>query len=110
MDQTSSTDIPFDVESYCGEVEKGLSDEQIVLMARPKTLTPLQQELMYWHEKLYHLPYHRLIALSTKASYLRDYQNAEMMLQFVSHVNVDKLTSAHGDPNLGDCVSTDQLI
>jgi hypothetical protein len=48
MDQTSLTDIPFDVESYCGEVGKGLSDEQkqIALMARPKKLTPLQQELM----------------------------------------------------------------
>ena len=55
MDPTSLTDIPFDVKSYCGEVDKGLSGEQIVLMARPKTLTRLQQELMLSYEKLYPL-------------------------------------------------------
>jgi hypothetical protein len=66
MDQTSLTDIPFDVKSYCREVGNGLSDEQIALMARPKKLTPMQHEVMYWHEKLYHLPFHRLIALAKK--------------------------------------------
>ena len=124
MDQTSLTDIPFDVESYCGEVGKGLSDEQIALMARPKTLTHLQQELMYWHEKLYHLPFQRLIALANKGilplqlSKCRNDAPICISCQFgQAHKRPWRSKGKRSNPirkitdnKVGDCVWTDQLI
>ena len=120
----SLTDIPFDVKSYCEEVGKRLSDEQIALIARPKTLTPLQQELMYWHEKLYHLPFHRLIALANKGilpsqlSKCRNDAPIRISCQFgQAHKCPWRSKGKRSNPirkitdnKVGDCVSTDQLV
>ena len=39
------------------EVDVGISKEKTQTMARPRILTPIQQELMYWHHQLYHLSF-----------------------------------------------------
>ena len=58
------TNIPTDVDTYCKEVESGLTEEDIKQMAQPQSLSPLQQELMFWHNRLYDLPFHCLIPMA----------------------------------------------
>lgn len=66
--QTDKTNIPFDVETYCREIGVGLTAEEVEMMARPKSLTPLQQEYMHLHEKLYHMPFHQMNRLAKSAA------------------------------------------
>ena len=58
--------MPLD---YCQEVGIGISQEQAQRLAYPRTLSPQQQELMSWHHRLYHLPFHRIFMLA-KQGYL----------------------------------------
>ncbi len=43
--------IPLD---YCKEVGQGTYKEEAKALAQPRVLTPVQQELMDWHHRLYH--------------------------------------------------------
>ena len=47
------------------EVGTGLSLQEAQSLARPRTLTPLQQELMSWYHRLYHLPFRILFYLTS---------------------------------------------
>ncbi len=51
-DLTKISRTPLD---YCKEVGQGISKEEAEALARPRLLTPVQQELMDWHHRLYHL-------------------------------------------------------
>ena len=42
---------------YRNEVGTGLTLDEAQALARPRTLSHLQQEFMIWHHQLYHLPY-----------------------------------------------------
>ena len=64
LEQLDLTNIPVDVENYCKEVESGLTAEDIATLALPQAQSPLHQEFLYWHNRLYHMPNHRLIRLS----------------------------------------------
>ena len=51
---------------YSNEVGTGIALGEAQALARPRTLSPLQQEFMSWHHRLYHLPYRILFQLPTK--------------------------------------------
>ena len=59
-------DSPLD---YRNEVGTGLTLDEAQSLARPRTLSPLQQEVMSWYHQLYHLPY-RIIFRLTSLSFL----------------------------------------
>ena len=50
---------------YRNEVGTGLTLSEAQALARPRTLSPLQQESMSWHNLLYHLPYRILFRLAS---------------------------------------------
>ncbi|KAL7550148.1 hypothetical protein ACHAWF_013389 [Thalassiosira exigua] len=56
----SMSNIPSTLLDYCKEVGKRLTNEEPQRLARPHTLAPIQQELMSWHHRLYHLPFTKL--------------------------------------------------
>jgi hypothetical protein len=64
LNQINMTNIPSTPLDYCKEVGVGLTKKEAQILARPRTLTPLQQELMSWHNRLYHLPFHQIFALA----------------------------------------------
>jgi hypothetical protein len=64
LNQIDMMNIPSTPLDYCKEVGIGLTKEEAQILARPRTLTPLHQELMSWHNRLYHLPFHRIFALA----------------------------------------------
>ena len=47
------------------EVGTGLTLQEAQALAWPRNLYPLQQELMSWHHRLYHLPFRILFRLSS---------------------------------------------
>ena len=61
LEQLDLTNVPIYVETYCKEVEYGLTTEYIADLDRPQALSPLHQEFLYWHNCLYHMPNNRLI-------------------------------------------------
>ena len=65
-DLTSLPSTPLD---YCQEVRKSLSVEEAARLAYPSVLTSLQQELLSWHFRPYHLPFWQIFALC-EAGYL----------------------------------------
>ena len=50
---------------YRNEVVTGLTLGEAQALARPRNLSPLQQEFMSWHHRLYHLPYRILFWLAS---------------------------------------------
>jgi hypothetical protein len=52
---------PFD---YCKEVGTGITKDEAEALARPRILTPIQQELMDWHHRLYHLSFPKIFRLA----------------------------------------------
>ena len=64
LHQMSLSNLPQTPLDYCREVGKGLTKEEAQRLARPRTLTPLQQELMSWHHRLYHLPFRHILMLA----------------------------------------------
>jgi len=52
---------PFD---YCKEVGTGITKDEAEALARPRILTPIQQELMDWHHRLYHLSFSKIFRLA----------------------------------------------
>ena len=64
LEHPDFTNIPVDVETYCKEVEAGLTTEDIAALARPQSLSPLHKEFLFGHHHQYHMPNHRMIQLS----------------------------------------------
>ena len=64
IDQPDFANIPRTPLEYRNEVGQGLTLEEAQNLARPRTLSPLQQELMSWHHRLYHLPFRMIFRLS----------------------------------------------
>lgn len=64
IDQPDFANIPRTPLDYRNEVGKGLTLQEAQSLARPRTLSPLQQELMSWHHRLYHLPFRIIFRLA----------------------------------------------
>ena len=67
--QADLSNIPRTPLDYCKEVGKGISKEEAEILARPQILSPIQQELMDWHHRLYHLSFSKIFRLA-EAGYL----------------------------------------
>ena len=65
LDQPDFSNIPKTPLEYRNEVGKGLSLTEAQALARPRPLSPLQQELMSWHHRLYHLAFRRIFQLAS---------------------------------------------
>ena len=65
LHQPDFGNIPKTPLDYRNEVGTGLTLEEAQNLARPRTLSPLQQELMSWHHRLYHLPFRIIFRLSS---------------------------------------------
>ena len=50
--------------AFRNEVDVGISKEEAQALARPQILTPIQQELMDWHHRLYHLSLPKIFRLA----------------------------------------------
>ena len=50
--------------AFRNEVDVVISKEEAQALARPRILTPIQQELMDWHHRLYHLSFPKLFRLA----------------------------------------------
>ena len=64
--QVDLSNIPKTPLDYCKEVGQGISKEEAEALARPRVLTPVQQELMDWHHRLYHLSFPKIFRLAEK--------------------------------------------
>jgi hypothetical protein len=58
------SNIPRTPLNYCRKVGRGISKGEAEALARPQILTALQQELMDWHHRLYHLSSSKLFRLA----------------------------------------------
>lgn len=58
MNQADLTNVPTTLLKYCQEIGKGSTKEEVQSLVYPRVLSPLQQEFMSWHHRLYHLPFH----------------------------------------------------
>ncbi|EJK58187.1 hypothetical protein THAOC_21711, partial [Thalassiosira oceanica] len=63
FNQADLTNVPRSPMDYCQEVGKGISQEEAQRLACPRVLTPLQQELLSWHYRLYHLPFGKIFRM-----------------------------------------------
>ena len=62
--QPDLTNLPSTPLDYQKEVNEGyLSREEALKLANPRRLSPVQQLLMDWHHRLYHLPFRRMFML-----------------------------------------------
>ena len=59
LSNTLSTQLEFR-----NEVDVGIPKEEAQALARPRILTPIQQELMDWYHRLYHLYFPKIFRLS----------------------------------------------
>ena len=64
LDQPYFSNIPKTPRGYRNEVGSGLSLQEAQALARPRTLLPLQKDLISWHHRLYHTPFRILFRLS----------------------------------------------
>ncbi len=69
--QANLDNIPRTSLDYCKDVGKGITKEEAENLARPRILTPLQQELMDWHHRLYHLSFPKIFCLVEKGYLLQ---------------------------------------
>ena len=65
LKQPDFTNIPKTPLDYRNEVGTGLSLQEAQTLARPTVLSPVQQEFMSWHHRLYHLPFRHMFRLAT---------------------------------------------
>ena len=67
MHQPDLTNIPSTPLEYQKEIENGyLPTEEAMNLARPRRLSPVQQMLMDWHHRLYHLQFRRIFMLAER--------------------------------------------
>ena len=124
LEQPDLTNILVDVETCCKEVEAGLTNEDIVALARPQALLPLQQEFLHCQNRLYHMPNHWLIQLDKErliphrlaglnykppicASCCFGRTHKRPWQKKGKHTNP---IQSKDDVNPGDCVSKDQIV
>lgn len=62
--QPSFANLPQTPLDYKNEVGTGISQEEAQQLARPRILSPAQQEFLSWHSRLYHLSFKRLFTLA----------------------------------------------
>ncbi len=62
--QPDLSNIPSTPLDYCKEVGRGITREEAEQLARPCILSPIQQELMDWHHRLYHLLFPKIFCLA----------------------------------------------
>ena len=55
LEQPDFSNIPKTPLDFKNKVGKSISTDEAQQLARPRSLSPLQQELMSWHHRLYHL-------------------------------------------------------
>ena len=65
LHQPSFLNMPNTPLDYRNEVVTGIKLDEAQALSRRRTLSPLQQEFMSWHHRLYHLPYRILFRLSS---------------------------------------------
>ena len=65
LDQPSFLNMPNTPQEYRNEAGTGLTLYEAQALSRPRTLSPLQQEFMIWHHRLYHLPYQIIFRLAS---------------------------------------------
>ena len=63
--QPSFSNIPNNPLDYRNKVGTGLTLDEAQALAIPHTLSPLQQEFMSWHHRLYHIPYRIIFRLAS---------------------------------------------
>ena len=56
LDHPNFSNMPNTPLEYRNEVGTGLALDEAQALARPRTLSPLQQQFMSWHHQLYYLP------------------------------------------------------
>ena len=64
LDQPDFSNVPSTPFDYCKEAGTGISKEEAQKLAYPCVLTHSQQELLSWHNLLYHLPFTHLFQLA----------------------------------------------
>ena len=64
LNQPYFANIPKTPLDYKKEVGTGLPLPEAQALARPTALSPVQQELMSWHHRLYHLPFRHIFRLA----------------------------------------------
>ena len=62
--QPDLSNIPASPLEFRREVGRGITTEEAQELARPRILTPVQQELMDWHHRLYHLSFSKIFLLA----------------------------------------------
>ncbi len=62
--QPSFHNIPSTPKEFSQEVNVGISQEEAQRLARPRQLSPIQQELLAWHHRLYHLDFGKIFNLA----------------------------------------------
>ena len=62
--QPSFSNLPETPLDYQDEVGRGITQEEAQRLARPTILSPIQQELLSWHHRLYHLKFKRIFTLA----------------------------------------------
>jgi len=62
--QPSFDNIPHTPRQFQSEVGKGITQAEAQELARPKQLTPIQQTLLVWHHRLYHLQFKHIFRLA----------------------------------------------
>ncbi len=124
LEQPDVTNIPTDLPTYCQEGKKGLTTKDIAAIANPQTLSPLQQEFLARHHRLYHMPFHRMIQLAQEGHlpcrFLKLQNNTPICVSCKfgqAHKRPWQTLGKQSNPirskehNLpGDCVSTDQMV
>ena len=65
IDQPGFSHLPKTPLDYRNEVGTGLTLQEAQDLVRPRTLSPLHQELISWHHRLYHLPFRILLCLAS---------------------------------------------
>ena len=58
IDQTDFSYSPKTTLDSRNEVGTGITLEEAKSLARPRTLSPLQHQIMSWHHRIYHLPFY----------------------------------------------------
>ena len=60
--ETTLTNVPQTPLDYCKEI-KDISPEDLKRIVYPRKLTPLHQEFLSWHNRLFHMPFYRMYKL-----------------------------------------------
>ena len=95
--QPDLSNIPSTPLAFRNEVNKGISKKEAQALARPRILTPIQQELMDWHHRLYHLSFSKNIhygRVGTSPKTTPWLQEKRCL--FVLLVNSEQHTAGHG--------------